>query len=348
MIACYSTAKATALATALPIQVTGKAGYSSATTTIDQPNQFTSKTYVDSKVGSITSGITQAQGDALYYKNTVTLNNITAPTGALAMAGQKITGIINGVLSTDVMTKGYIDGADTTLQGNIDNGLALKLNITDATTTYLSKTLTTDQTMASNITIAATKIISQATAPTLGSHLCNKLYVDQGDALALPKIGGTMTGAIAMGTNKITGLGDPTLAQDASTKNYTDTVAATKLSTTGGSLTGALSLSANKITNLGTPTTSNDAATKAYVDSSVGSSATAIQTANGYKVQTLSDRVRVQTTAGTSLFDIYTAGSFGLYQQLTGNQTQFSIADNSSITYGWGYNVTGNSARPVF
>ena len=34
--------------------------------------------------------------------------------------------------------------------------------------------------------------------------------------------GGTMTGAIAMGTNKITGLGDPTAAQDAATKSYVD------------------------------------------------------------------------------------------------------------------------------
>lgn len=34
--------------------------------------------------------------------------------------------------------------------------------------------------------------------------------------------GGTMTGAIAMGTNKITGMGDPTSAQDAATKAYVD------------------------------------------------------------------------------------------------------------------------------
>ena len=35
--------------------------------------------------------------------------------------------------------------------------------------------------------------------------------------------GATMTGAIAMGTNKITGLGDPTANQDAATKAYVDT-----------------------------------------------------------------------------------------------------------------------------
>jgi hypothetical protein len=34
--------------------------------------------------------------------------------------------------------------------------------------------------------------------------------------------GGTMSGAIAMGTSKITGLGEPTLAQDSATKNYVD------------------------------------------------------------------------------------------------------------------------------
>jgi hypothetical protein len=41
----------------------------------------------------------------------------------------------------------------------------------------------------------------------------------------LPKSGGTMTGAIAMGTSKITGLGTPTDATDAATKAYVDSAA---------------------------------------------------------------------------------------------------------------------------
>lgn len=41
----------------------------------------------------------------------------------------------------------------------------------------------------------------------------------------LDESGGTMTGAIAMGTNKITGLGTPTDAADAATKAYVDAVA---------------------------------------------------------------------------------------------------------------------------
>ncbi|KKN57913.1 hypothetical protein LCGC14_0557440 [marine sediment metagenome] len=46
-----------------------------------------------------------------------------------------------------------------------------------------------------------------------------------GPFLAL--VGGTMSGAIAMGTNKITGVGDPDSAQDVATKDYVDIDAAT-------------------------------------------------------------------------------------------------------------------------
>lgn len=45
-----------------------------------------------------------------------------------------------------------------------------------------------------------------------------KAYADT----MLPLAGGTMTGAIAMGTNKITGLGTPTAGADAATKAYVD------------------------------------------------------------------------------------------------------------------------------
>jgi len=42
------------------------------------------------------------------------------------------------------------------------------------------------------------------------------------DPTKLPLAGGSMAGVIAMGTNKITGLGNPTAAQDAATKTYVD------------------------------------------------------------------------------------------------------------------------------
>lgn len=65
--------------------------------------------------------------------------------------------------------------------------------------------------------------------------------------------GGTMSGALAMGTNKITGLGDPTLAQDAATKNYIDTIF--------GSTTTAAASAATATTQAGIATTQAGIAT---------------------------------------------------------------------------------------
>jgi len=59
-------------------------------------------------------------------------------------------------------------------------------------------------------------------SPTNSGDAATKGYVDTADALKLNLAGGTMSGAIAMGTNKITGLGNPTADQDAATKIYVD------------------------------------------------------------------------------------------------------------------------------
>jgi hypothetical protein len=88
-----------------------------------------------------------------------------------------------------------------------------------------------------------------------------------------------MTGAIAMGTAKITGLGDPTSAQDAATKTYVDTADALKLSLSGGTMSGAIAMGTNKITGVGNPTLAQDAATKDYVDDILGSATSAATSA---------------------------------------------------------------------
>tara|TARA_B100001250_G_scaffold220076_1_gene188779 strand:+ start:1620 stop:3656 length:2037 start_codon:yes stop_codon:yes gene_type:complete len=69
--------------------------------------------------------------------------------------------------------------------------------------------------------LAAAKSIAAETASTNAVN-ASTTAVNTANA-ALPKAGGTMSGPIAMGTSKITGLGDPTAAQDAATKNYIDT-----------------------------------------------------------------------------------------------------------------------------
>lgn len=59
--------------------------------------------------------------------------------------------------------------------------------------------------------------------PVGAQDATTKNYVDTADALKVAKAGDTMSGALAMGANKITGVADPTLVQDAATKTYVDT-----------------------------------------------------------------------------------------------------------------------------
>ena len=63
-----------------------------------------------------------------------------------------------------------------------------------------------------------TGLLTLSGAPSSGLHAATKAYSD----LKLLLTGGTMGGAIAMGTNKITGVVDPTADQEAATKKYVD------------------------------------------------------------------------------------------------------------------------------
>ena len=91
----------------------------------------------------------------------------------------------------------------------------------------------------------------------------------------LSKTGGTMTGAINMGSKKITNVADPEEEQDVATKKYVDNhgggVTGDYLPLAGGTMTGAVNMGGNKITSTATPTEETDVATKKYVDENSGS-----------------------------------------------------------------------------
>lgn len=123
------------------------------------------------------------------------LDQMAAPTTSVSMNSQKITGLATPTTSTDAATKGYVDAIVDGAPGALD------------TLNELAAALNDDANFSTTIT----------------NSLASKL----------PLAGGTMTGAIAMGTNKITGLGDPTSAQDAATKNYIDTAVIAPANLTG-------------------------------------------------------------------------------------------------------------------
>lgn len=87
------------------------------------------------------------------------------------------------------------------------------INLTDNISIWVSKANTTVNRVGDLADLSTTHDSS-----LVGS--INELSSNVDARLALT--GGTMSGAIAMGTSKITGMGDPTAAQDAATKTYVD------------------------------------------------------------------------------------------------------------------------------
>ena len=159
------------------------------------------------------------------------LDQMTAPTASVALNAQKITGLADPTLAQDAATKAYTDLQITNLIAAAPGAL----NTLDE----LAAALGDDASFATTVT--------------------NSL------AAKLPLAGGTMSGAIAMGTSKITGLGTPTVSTDAATKAYADTM----LPLAGGTMSGAIAMGTSKITGVGNPTNAQDVVTKDYLDNTV-------------------------------------------------------------------------------
>jgi hypothetical protein len=109
----------------------------------------------------------------------------------------------------------------------VQNGGTMKTTLSKIVT-YLDSFFTTTAEVAAQITAAiAGKEDTANKQNNLNTDATNTKYptvtaTNAGLATKLNLSGGNMTGAIAMGTSKITGLGNPTLAQDAATKFYVD------------------------------------------------------------------------------------------------------------------------------
>ena len=109
-------------------------------------------------------------------------------------------------------------------------------------------------TISGTLDMGSNKIINLGT-PTAGTDATTKDYAD----LKVAKAGDTMTGLLTLS-------GNPTANNHAATKTYVDSADQLKLDLAGGTMTGPIAMGGSKVTGLGTPTATGDAATKAYVD----------------------------------------------------------------------------------
>ena len=232
---------------------------------------------------------TKISGTAVTLADTGTITSTMILDGTIVNADINASAAIDWTKiapSSTVSTTelGYLDGVTSAIQTQIDAKLATATAASTyapiasptftgvpAAPTATAGTSTTQVATTAFVGTAVSNLVASAPAAldtlnelatALGNDAAFSTTVTNSIAAKLPLAGGTMSGAIAMGTSKITGLGTPTVSTDAATKAYADTM----LPLAGGTMSGAIAMGTNKVTGLGTPTTSTDAATKGYVD----------------------------------------------------------------------------------
>jgi hypothetical protein len=216
-----------------------------------------------------------------------------------------ITGNITGNLTGNVTAaSGSSSFNDVVINGNLDMNASTAATITNLSSPTNAADAATkgyvDTSIAALIdTAPGTLDTLNELAAALGDDPNFATTVSNEIATKVSKAGDTMTGALAMSTNKITGVGNPTANQDAATKVYVDTADALKLNLAGGTMSGAIAMGTNKITGLGTPTADADATTKLYVDGILGS-ATAAATSAAAAATSASNAASSASAASTS------------------------------------------------
>ena len=241
-------ATATALATARTFQLTGDVEASGVT--FDGTGNVSLTTVIGT--GAIVNADVNASAQVAYSKLNLTNSVVNADINASAAIDWTKLGISSTVDSTEIS---YVNGVTSAIQTQLD----AKLATATASSTYAplaspaltgvptaptaaANTNTTQVATTAYVQTEITDLIAAAPgaldtlnelATALGNDAAFSTTVTNSLATKLPLAGGTMTGAIAMGTNKITGLGDPTNAQDAATKNYIDTASIAPSNLTG-------------------------------------------------------------------------------------------------------------------
>jgi hypothetical protein len=187
------------------------------------------------------------------------LDQMAAPTAAVALNAQKITGLADPTSAQDAVTLNYI-----TTQKGVANGIA-ELDGSGLVPTHHLPALAITTTQVVNSQSAMLALTAQVGDVAVRTDV-NKSFIL------------TATPATTLGNwQELLTPTDSVLSVDGSTGAVT--LSGTYLNKTTGMLAGNLDADGFKITFLGTPTDGADAATKSYVDTVAGSATAAAASA---------------------------------------------------------------------
>jgi hypothetical protein len=278
------------------------------------------------------------------------LDQMAAPTGSVSANSQKITNLATATTSTDAINKDYVDSKIGAADGiaSLDAGgkvpaselpdiaisdtsvvvseaamLALTAEVGDiAVRTDVNKTFILKTAGASTLanwqelltpTDAVTSVDGQTGVVDLSGNYVNVT-------------GDTMSGNLAMGTNKITGLGTPTVSTDAATKDYVDTAAIAPSNLTGVITSVGPATSIASQTGTGSTFVVNTSPT--LVTPVLG-----VATATSINGTTIPSTATLVTTGDTTLLVPSQTGESGKYLTTDGTVSSWDTVSSGSATY---------------
>ena len=281
--------------------------------------------------------------------------NASAAIAASKIAGTAITAADTGTV-TNTMLAGSIDNGklatDPLARAN-HTGTQLASTVSDFDTQVRTSKVTDLAAPTGSFSMNSQKITNLAT-PTSNTDASTKAYVDTSisnlidgapgtldtlneiaaaladtanfsDTVVL-KAGSTMSGALAMGTNKITGLGTPTNSADAATKNYVDTVVIAPSNLTGVITSSGAATSIASQTGTGSTFVVQNSPT--LTTPNIG-----VATATSINGTTIPSSATLVKTADTTLLVPSQTGQSGKYLTTNGTATSWDTVSSGSATY---------------